>query len=137
VEGQARISHIDVRDIAAVAVAALTTEGHKKEIYTLSGPEALSYDEMAEELSKALGRVIRHVSLPAADLKAGMLAEGMPEAIADRMLDLERYFREDRASTITDDVTRVTGRRSRRFADYVRDTAATGVWNADVASAVS
>jgi uncharacterized protein YbjT (DUF2867 family) len=40
---------------------------------------------------------IRHVSLPAADLKAGMLAEGMPEPIAERMLDLERYFREDRA----------------------------------------
>ena len=66
-----------------------------------------------------------------------MLAEGMPESIADRMLDLERYFREDRASTITDDVKRVTGRAPRRFADYVRDTVATGVWNADVASAVS
>ena len=135
--GQARISHIDVRDIAAVAVAELTTDRHDRETYTLSGPEALTYDEMAEELSKVLGRVIRHVSLPAADLKAGMLAEGMPEAIADRMLDLERYFREDRASTITDDVTRVTGRAPRRFADYVLDTAATGVWNADVASAVS
>jgi len=132
--GQARISHIDVRDIAAVAVAALTTDGHDREIYTLSGPEALTYDEMAEEMSKALGRVIRHVSVPAADLKAGMLAEGMPEAIADRMLDLERYFREDRASTITGDVTRLTGRASRQLTDYVRDTAATGVWNADVAS---
>ena len=134
--GQARISHIDVRDIAAVAVAALTAPGHEEAIYTLSGPEALTYDEMADELSKGLGRVIRHVSLSPADLRAGMLAEGMPEAIADRMLDLERYFREDRASTLTDDVKRVTGRAPRRFADYVRDTAAMGVWNADVASAV-
>ena len=132
--GQARISHIDVRDIAAVAVAALTAAGHEKKIYTLSGPEALTYDEMADELSKVLGRVIRHVSLPTADLRAGMLAEGMPEAIADRMLDLERYFREDGGSTITDDVKRVTGRAPRRFAEYVRDTAATGVWKADVAS---
>ena len=66
-----------------------------------------------------------------------MLAEGMPEAIADRMLDLERYFREDRASAITDDVKRVTGIAPRRFADYVRDILATGVWNADVATAVS
>ena len=66
-----------------------------------------------------------------------MLADGMPEAIADRMLDLERYFREDRASTLPDDVTRVIGRAPRRFGDYVRDTAATGVWNADVAAAVS
>lgn len=134
--GQARISHVDVRDIAAVAVAALTTEGHEGRIYTLTGPEALTYDEMAGELSKALGRVVRHVSLPAADLRAGMLAEGMPEPIAERMLDLERYFREGRGSTITDDVQRATGRAPRRLVDYVRDTAATGVWSSDVASPV-
>src|SRR5262245_13075714 len=134
--GEARISHIDVRDIAAVAVIALTTGGHKGQIYTLTGPEALTYDEMADELSKALGRDIRHVSLTAVDLKGAMLAEGMQEAIADRMLDLERYFRENRASTITDDLKRVIGREPRRFADYVRDTAATGVWNAEVASSV-
>jgi uncharacterized protein YbjT (DUF2867 family) len=134
---QGRISHVDVRDIAAVAVAALTTDGHEGQIYTLTGPEALTYDEMAEELSQGVGRVIRHVSLPAADLKVAMLEAGMPEAIADRMLDLERYFREDRASTITDDVKRVIGREPKRFADYVRHTAATGVWNAEVASAVS
>jgi uncharacterized protein YbjT (DUF2867 family) len=134
--GQARISHVDVRDIAAVAVAALTTDGHEGQIYTLTGPEALTYDEMAETLSNEVGRVIRHVSLPAADLKAAMLAAGTPESIADRMLDLERYFREDRASVVTDDVKRVIGREPKRFVDYVRMTAATYVWNADVASAV-
>ena len=135
--GQSRISHVDVRDIAALAVAALTTRGHEERIYTPTGPEAETYDEVADELSKGVGRVIRHISLPVAELKAGMLAAGMPEAIADRMLDLERYFREGRASTITDDVKRVTGRAPRRVADYVQDNAATGVWNADVTSAVS
>jgi hypothetical protein len=75
--------------------------------------------------------------LSGADLKAAMLAEGVPDAIADRMLDLERYFREGWASAITDDVKRVTGREPKRFAEYVRDAAATGVWNADVASVVS
>ena len=130
--GQARISHVDVRDIAAVAVTALTAPGHEGKIHTLSGPEALTYDDMADELSKALGRDIRHISLPPADLKAGMLAEGMPEAIADRMLDLERYFRENRASRITEDVRQVTGREPRRFAEYVQATAATGVWNVEV-----
>ena len=127
--GQARISHVDVRDIAAVAVTALTAPGHEGRIYTLSGPEALTHDDMAEELSKGLGRDIRHISLPPAELKAGMLAEGMPEAIADRMLDLERYFRENRASCITNDVRRVTGREPGRFAQYVQAMAPTGVWN--------
>jgi uncharacterized protein YbjT (DUF2867 family) len=135
--GQARISHVDVRDIAAVAVTALKAPGHEGRIYTLSGPEALTYDDMADELSKGLGRDIRHINLPPADLKAGMLAEGMPEAIADRMLDLERYFRENRASAITDDVRRVTGREPGRFARYVQATASTGVWNAEVAQAAN
>jgi uncharacterized protein YbjT (DUF2867 family) len=130
--GEARISHVDVRDIAAVAVRALTESGHEGAVYTLSGPEALTYDEIAEELSHVVGRVIRHISLPPADLKAGMLAEGMPEAIADRMLDLERYFRENRASRITDDIEQVTGHVPRRFAEYAREAAATGVWNAKV-----
>ena len=92
---------------------------------------------MADELSKALGRTIRHIALSPADLKAGMLAEGLPEAIADRMLDLERYFREGRASGITEDVQRVTGREPRRFAEYVLATAGTGVWNMEPAQLTS
>lgn len=133
--GEARISHVDVRDIAAVAVHVLSGPGARGKAYTLTGPDALSYDDVAEELSRALDRPIRHINLAPADLKAGMLAEGMPDAIADRMLDLERYFRDNRASLITDDIRRVTGRESRRFAAYVRETAATGVWSADVVHA--
>jgi hypothetical protein len=60
------------------------------------------------------------------------LAEGMPETIADRLLDLERYFREGRASRITDDIKRVTGQEPRRLAEYVREAAATGVWDIGV-----
>jgi uncharacterized protein YbjT (DUF2867 family) len=129
--GQARISHVDVRDIAAVAVRALTEPDHEGRAYTLTGPQALTYDEFADELSKALGRPISHITLAPLDLKNGMLAEGMPEAIADRMLDLERYFREGRASRITRDIKEVTGRGLRRFADYVRETAAAGIWDVE------
>jgi uncharacterized protein YbjT (DUF2867 family) len=121
--GAAKISHVDVRDIAAVAVKALTEPTHTGKAYTLTGPEALTYDELANELSKVLGRPIRHISLSPSDLKQGMLAEGMPEALADRMLDLERYFREDQASCITNDIKQVTGRDPRRFAQYARDCA--------------
>ncbi len=128
---QARISHVDVRDIAAVAVKVLTGSNYEGKAYTVTGPEALTYDELASELSKALGRPISHINLSPSDLKSGMLAEGMPEAIADRMLDLERYFREGRASRITNDIKQVTGREPRRFAEYVRETAATGVWDVE------
>lgn len=121
--GQAKISHVDVRDIAAVAVKALTEPGHEGKVYTLTGPEALTYDELAKELSKVLGRSIRHVNLSPSDLRSAMLAEGMPEEIADRMLDLERYYREGRARGTTDDIKQVTGRDPRRFAHYARDSA--------------
>jgi hypothetical protein len=70
-----------------------------------------------------LGHAISHISLPPEDLKQGMLAEGMPEAIADRMLDLERYYRENKANRITNDIQQVTGQEPRRFAQYARDYA--------------
>ena len=121
--GKAKISHVDVRDIAAVAVKSLTEPNQEGKAYTLSGPEALTYDDLASELSKVLGRSISHVNLSPSDLRNGMLAEGMPGEIADRMLDLERYFREDQGSGITNDIKQVTGRDPRRFAQYARDCA--------------
>jgi uncharacterized protein YbjT (DUF2867 family) len=121
--GEAKISHVDARDIAAVVVKALTEPTHAGKAYTLTGPEALTYDELANDLSKVLGRPISHISLPPSDLKQGMLAEGMPEEIADRMCDLERYFREDKASRITNDIKQATGRDPRRFSQYARDCA--------------
>ena len=125
--GDAKISHVDVRDIAAVATQALTGGNHEGRAYTLTGPEALTYEEVADELSAALGRTITHVSLPPSDLKQGMLAGGMPEQLADRMLDLERYLREGRASSISDDIKLVTGKNPRRFRDFLRETASSGV----------
>ena len=112
-----------MRDIATIAVKTLIESNHEGKAYTLTGPEALTYDELASELSKVLGRSISHISLSPSDLKNGMLAEGMPEEIADRMLDLERYYREDQASRITNDIKQVTGRDPKRFSQYARDCA--------------
>lgn len=119
--GGGPISHVDVRDIADVAVRALTGAGHEGRAYTLTGSEALSGDQLAAAMSARLGRPIAHVSLPPDDLRAAMIGEGVQAAIADRMLDLERYFREGRASAVTADVERVTGRPPRRFDDYLRE----------------
>jgi len=119
--GVAKISHVDVRDIAEVAVKALTEPTHAGKAYTLTGSEALTYDELAQALSTVLGRSISHISLVPDDLKQAMLAEGMPQAIADRMLDLERYYRKGRANRITNDIKQVTGHEPRRFEQYARD----------------
>lgn len=121
--GSARISHVDVRDIAAVAVQALIEPGHSGKTYTLTGPEALSYDEMAAELSAVLKRTIRHVNLSDSEMRHGMVSGGLPEELADRLMDLERYFREGWASRVTNDIADITGSEPGRFSQYARDCA--------------
>ena len=125
----AKISQVDVRDIAEVAVKALTESGHEGKVYKLNGPEAITYEEMATVLSGVLKRPINHVSLPPEHLKAAMVAQGYPEILADRLLDLERLYREGKASSTESDIPAVTGHDPRRFSDYAREAAATGVFD--------
>jgi uncharacterized protein YbjT (DUF2867 family) len=53
--GDARANIVDVRDIAALAAAALTNSGHEGKSYDITGPEALTHSEMAGRLSESLG----------------------------------------------------------------------------------
>jgi uncharacterized protein YbjT (DUF2867 family) len=121
----AKIAHVDVRDIAAVAVKVLTEPGHEGKSYTITGPEALTYDDVAEQLTAASARTVRHVRVSDADVKSGMITTGAPEAYADAYLDLIRFYRTGAASETSDDVRRVTGRDATPFAQYARDHAST------------
>jgi uncharacterized protein YbjT (DUF2867 family) len=118
-----RVSHIDVRDIAAVAAKTLTDPGHEGKAYTLSGPEALSYADIAARLATAIGRPVKYVDIPDADFKKGAMAAGMPEAYADAMLSLIHYYEGDHASRVTQDVERVAGRKPNNFDQFARDYA--------------
>lgn len=92
----ARISHIDARDIARAAAQVLTASGHEGKAYELSGPQALSYADAASTLSTVLGKPIRYVALPDDAARAGMLAAGMPEFYVDYLLDLNRFLQKRR-----------------------------------------
>ena len=120
-EGDGRVSHIDIRDVAAVAVKALTEDGHVGKAYTLTGPEALTNKEIAHILSQELGREIRFVNLPAAQLKEALLSAGVLEWNADALLDLQRLYREGKATTVTRDVEEILGRKPISFAQFFRD----------------
>jgi len=120
-EGDGRVSHIDIRDVAAVAVKALTEDGHVGKAYTLTGPEALTNKEIAQILSQELGREIRFVNLPAPQLKEAVLSAGVPEWNADALLDLQRLYREGKATTVTPDVEEILGRKPISFAQFFRD----------------
>jgi len=77
-QGESKISHIDIRDVAAVATKALTENGHEGKVYTLTGPVALSNAQITRILSDDLGREIRYVDLPSQEFKQALLAAGLP-----------------------------------------------------------
>ncbi len=117
------VSVVDIRDIAAVAVIALVATGHEGKSYTLTGGEALTNAQVAEKISRVAGRKISYVDLPPAEFKKAILSGGTPEWSADALVDLQRLYREGKASLVTDDVEWLTGRKPITFDQFARDYA--------------
>src|SRR5258708_11328649 len=90
--GNARTSFVDVRDIAVVAAKALAGGEHGGKTYELNGPEALTYSELAEKISKHAGRPVQYVDIPADAQRKAMLEQGMPEWQVKALLDLPGYY---------------------------------------------
>jgi uncharacterized protein YbjT (DUF2867 family) len=118
-----KVSHVDVRDIAAVAVTALTTRGHEGKIYELTGPEALTNTQIADKLSRVTGRTVKFVKIPPEAARQGMLDMGMPEYYVDAVLDLQRFYDTGITQKVFPDVERVIGRKPHTFDDFARDHA--------------
>lgn len=121
---QARVSYVDAGDIGAVAAAALTEDGHEGKAYTLTGPEALSDDDIAERMSAVLGRPVRHVQVPVDGVRQAMLSNGYPGWNVDGLVELFALYETGAASAISGDVELVLGRRPRGIDDFVRANAA-------------
>ncbi len=117
------VSVIDIRDIAAVAVIVLAATGHEGKSYALTGGEALTNGQIAEKISRVAERKINYVDLPPTEFKKAILSGGMPEWSADALVDLQRRYREGKASLLTDDVERLTGRKPISFDQFARDYA--------------
>ncbi|HUG36625.1 MAG TPA: SDR family oxidoreductase [Candidatus Limnocylindrales bacterium] len=119
-----RIAMVDARDVAAVAAAALTTDGHAEHTYVVTGPEALSHLELAAILGKAVGRPItyREISLDA--FRGELTSAGVPPWLVDVRVEFSSVLRENFAATVTDIVPRVTGRAARTFAAFAAEHAA-------------
>ena len=123
--GDARVSVIDLRDIADVAVAALTEAGHEGKLYDLTGPQALTHAEMAEGLSKALGRQVAFVDIPPEAMRDVLLGFGVPVWQADGLIEDYAHYRRGEASAVTSGVRDATGKAPRSFEEFARDYAAT------------
>jgi uncharacterized protein YbjT (DUF2867 family) len=86
--GDTKISHVDSRDVAAVAAVCLTETGHENQSYVLTGPQAITFNDIANIFAKTLNRLVKYVDLAPADLKAARLANGEPEWYLDAELAL-------------------------------------------------
>lgn len=122
--GDARVSFVDVRDIASVAAVALMTPAFEGETLELTGPQALSYGEAAAAIAKAAGRTVSYVNIPDADAKTAMLGMGMTSAYADAVLALFATYRDGDAEFVVPTVEEVTGKAARTFDAFVQENAA-------------
>jgi len=92
--GDAKVSYLDVGDIAVVAVKALHGGAHAGKTYELNGPEAISNGELAKRISKVAGRAVNYVDIPEAAQREAMLGLGMPERQVTALLELQQYYKQ-------------------------------------------
>ncbi|MGV6815906.1 MAG: NmrA family NAD(P)-binding protein [Thiotrichales bacterium] len=120
---------IDANDIANVAVAALTEEGHVGEIYEVTGPRMLTFTELAMEISQAAGREVQFVQIPKEAFAQGIVESGAPDNIAWLLNYLFETVLDGRNAYLCDGVQRALGREPTDFSDYARRIAARGGWD--------
>lgn len=121
--GDAAVSIVDVRDIAAVAAAALTESGHDGKTYTITGPQALTHQELAERLSEATGREIKFVDVVPEAMREALQGMGMPPWQADGLVEDYAHYSRGEAAMVSRDVEDITGRPPRSFAEFAQDHA--------------
>ncbi|MHA7961217.1 NAD(P)H-binding protein [Streptomyces sp. L500] len=136
--GDGREAFVDAQDVAEVAAAVLTRDGHIGRVLELTGPRLMTFGDAVAEIAGHTGRDFRFTAQDPEAFAAELLAAGVPELYA--YMDTEEFTRMESGlfahvrsganGYLTDAVERVLGRAPRDFADYVKETAATGVWDA-------
>lgn len=121
---------VDADDIADVAVAALTEDGHAGQIYEVTGPRLLTFAQAVEEIAQASHREIQNIQIPHEAFAAGIAESGAPDDIAWLLNYLFSTVLDGRNAFVCDGVQRALGREPTDFADYARRIAASGIWDA-------
>jgi uncharacterized protein YbjT (DUF2867 family) len=122
--GAARVSVVDVRDIAAVAAEVLTGQGQEGQTYTITGPEAVTHAEIASAIGKAAGYDVTFVDVPGPIFAGALRGAGLPDWQVDGLLEDYAHYAREEAAVITSTVHDLTGRPPRDLAAFARDHAA-------------
>jgi len=118
-----KIAMVDTRDIAAVALACLTENGHNGQTYIITGGETITNAEAAEKLSTVLGKKINYVDIPSEHLIKGMTSVGTPEWLARDLSMLGDEFASGKFANTTDVIERVTNKKPITFDQFAKDYA--------------
>jgi uncharacterized protein YbjT (DUF2867 family) len=120
---------IDVEDIADVAALALAEDGHVGQVYELTGPRMLTFEQAVGEIAAATGREIRYVPVSIEEYAIAAAEHGVPPDFVEFLTYLFGEVLDGRNASLTDGVQRALGREPRDFSEFAREAAAAGVWN--------
>ena len=126
--GTVREPFVDTRDIADVAVTALTEAGHAGKTYELTGSRLMTFREAVAEFSAAGGRQVTYTPVTVAAYAAMLREAGMPEDVVWLVTYLFGSVLDGRNETLTNDIELVLGRKPRDFVEFAREVAETGFW---------
>lgn len=119
---------VDADDIAEIAVAAFADARHSRQLYEITGSEALTFEQAVAAIAEAARRRIDYVPVSQQAYRAGLVEQGLPPEVIELVTYLFATVLDGRNEPIADGVKRALGRPPRRFADYVARIAATGIW---------
>lgn len=120
-EGPGKTSFVDVRDIAEVAIKALTETGHTHRTYRLTGPDAMTFAGAAARISAGLGRDIPFVGITPEQMRDGLIAQGAEAWYADMNAEMTFAIRMGMSFSPSNDVEFLLGRKPRALETYVSD----------------
>jgi uncharacterized protein YbjT (DUF2867 family) len=121
--GDTPVSAVDVRDIAAVAAIALTEPGHEGVTYTLTGPEPITYGQIATALTATIGRDVTYIDVPP-EAFAASLRGILPPWQVEGLLEDYAHYRRGEAASVSPAVAEITGRPPTDVRQFARDYAA-------------
>jgi uncharacterized protein YbjT (DUF2867 family) len=119
-----KIAMVDARDVAAIAVAALTSDGHVGKTYTLTGPEALSFQEVARTLTAATGKRVTYQDVSLDTMRQDLMATRIPAWLIEVRMEFAAALRDGYAAAVTDTVQTVTRQPAQTFDAFAREHAA-------------
>lgn len=123
--GQAGVSYVDAVDVAAAAAMVLTSDGHENKIYTLTGPEAVTHQQIAERLGDLVGHPIRYQAVSAEPPRAWGSERGTEAWLTDGMTELFGLYGTGAAAAVTDDLPALLHRPARSLDAFLAANAAT------------